>query len=339
MPVPVGATTRLRKWPALPLGAERLEDLHLERLRLHVDAQPIWRRDRARLVLGIQRGLQTVAVDPRVVGLELGLVPVLLERGPDPVDDPRVVDGRGSDIPLQPVEQRRVRQVRRSDIGRVEAGVALEEPGLRVQSRLGRLVRDLDLRPQAHELVQRPLLGRARVDAGDDAHLAAAEQELLELLADQPDACESHEGAQEVDPIGALDLEGKLRADLQIPVPVGQEDAVAKRDAGARPSLPVPPGHERRLDFQKDLSARVNHPVAFAVRRVSREDLQDTIGEVDLRSAAIGDRSRDATDPVTGTLVDVAREDVRKGRVVDRLPLDEPALPPGHVRSEPGAPQ
>ena len=71
-----------------------------------------------------------------------------------------------ANVPLEAVEQRRVGQVRRPDVGGREARIPSEEPGFRVESGLGCLVRDLDLRPLAPaELVDRPALGRPRVDA------------------------------------------------------------------------------------------------------------------------------------------------------------------------------
>ena len=72
----------------------------------------------------------------------------------------------------------------------------------------------LTFAPEADKLVQGPLLGRARVHARDDAHVTAAEQEVRELPTDQAEAREPNERAEEVDPIGALDLERDLGPDL-----------------------------------------------------------------------------------------------------------------------------
>ena len=204
-----------------------------------------------------------------------------------------------------------------------------------MQSRSGRLVGDLDLRAEADQFVEGALLGGPGVDAGDHAHLAALQKELLKFLADHPNAGEPHEGTQEVNPVGTLDFERDLRADLQVLVPVDQQDAVTKRDAGSLPSLPVTTGHERRINLQKNLRARLDDPVALAIRRVSREDLQDAIGEVDLGAPTIIDRCRDAADSLQCAVVNVAREDVSQGGVVDCLPLNEPALCPGTLDAGP----
>ena len=60
---------------------------------------------RRRASLSVQRGLQAIAIEMRVVGLEFGLVPVLLERGSNAIDDVRALDFRHSHVPLESVEE------------------------------------------------------------------------------------------------------------------------------------------------------------------------------------------------------------------------------------------
>ena len=70
--------------------------------------------ERAAIVLA-QRDRQFVAIDGRVVRLEVLRGPVALERHADAVDDVRRVHRRQPHVPLQAVEERRVREIRRAD--------------------------------------------------------------------------------------------------------------------------------------------------------------------------------------------------------------------------------
>ena len=101
---PSGSHHQVAEMPPLSLCVERLEHLHLERFGLDVDAKPVRRRNGPRPVLGVERRLQPIAIDPRVIGLEFRLIPVLLERRPDPVDDRQVVHSGRADVPLEPIQ-------------------------------------------------------------------------------------------------------------------------------------------------------------------------------------------------------------------------------------------
>ena len=87
-----GRDDEIPEVPALSLGVESLEHFDLKRLGLNVDAQAILCVGIARALLSVERSLEPITVNPRVVRLELGFVPVLLERRADAPDDRRVVD-------------------------------------------------------------------------------------------------------------------------------------------------------------------------------------------------------------------------------------------------------
>ena len=69
-----------------------------------------------------------------LVGNEVAVVPVALEDRGDLVDHVRVARTRHADIPFEPANLRRVGEVRRADVGRREARVAVKQPRLRVQA-------------------------------------------------------------------------------------------------------------------------------------------------------------------------------------------------------------
>ena len=161
---------------ALALDRQRLEHPLLMRVRPDVEVGERDRRglaERAPIVLA-QRTLQLVAVDGRVVRLEVldaqWLSNVIRTRSMTcaaSIDDE-------PDVPLQAVEERRVREVRRADERGRQARAALQQPGLRVQLGRASVERDADLRTERHELVDCPLLRRTHVGRRDDADASAA---------------------------------------------------------------------------------------------------------------------------------------------------------------------
>ena len=93
---------------ALALDHERVEHALLMRVRPHVKAGERDRRclaERALVVL-VKCPLQLLAVDGRVVELEVLRRPMALEHHPHAVDDMRGVHRGQPDVPLQAVEQR-----------------------------------------------------------------------------------------------------------------------------------------------------------------------------------------------------------------------------------------
>ena len=84
-------------------------------------------------------------------------------------DDVGVANAGDSNVPLEPGDQRRVRQVGRSDVrGRV-AALPMEQPRLRVQPCRRGVVGDLDLGSERRQLVERTQLRAVRVRRRNDA--------------------------------------------------------------------------------------------------------------------------------------------------------------------------
>ncbi|MFN8549765.1 MAG: hypothetical protein U0527_17795, partial [Candidatus Eisenbacteria bacterium] len=102
-----------------------------------------------------------------------------------------------------------------------------------------------------NELVEGSLLGGTCIDTGDDPHLAAAEQEVLQLLADHPETGEAHECAEKIDAIGALDLQRYLTADLKVAATIREQATLSKRDPRSRATLRLCPGRRRRYIEQQ----------------------------------------------------------------------------------------
>ena len=79
------------------------------------------------------------------------------------------------DGPLQPTGQCSAREVGAANIGRTEAALALEKPGLGMQTGAPAIERHAHFAPrQACQLVQRTRLGRAGVGGGEDAQAGLA---------------------------------------------------------------------------------------------------------------------------------------------------------------------
>ena len=99
----------------LPLGVQVGQDLRLVRVRPHVQVGDL-RSASPRAAPRCSAWRSRSASLPGVVRLERRVVPVVLERGGERVDDVRLLDVREPDVPLHPVDQRGLRQVRRPDV-------------------------------------------------------------------------------------------------------------------------------------------------------------------------------------------------------------------------------
>ena len=152
-----------------------------------------------------ERVVETVAIPVRVVALEGRVVPVGVEGRLELLQQARRGDSGQPNVPLDSLEQGTARQVRRTDVGRVEAGIAPEEPCLGVEAGAQRVVLDLHLGAElADEPIESGALGGTHVGGGDDAEPDASLGEATQLRLENPDAVPFDERAQEVDSIGAL---------------------------------------------------------------------------------------------------------------------------------------
>lgn len=192
---------------SLTFDVQRPEDLLLVGPRTQLEAGEVDGDRPARGLL--HREGEPVGVTFGVVGLELVRRPRLEGRGELVEQLRRAVRGQ-ADVPLEAVEQRRARQVRRAHVPGREAGPAVEQPRLRMQPGGLGVVADLDLGAEHGQLVERPALGGAHVGRGDDAQAAAAPDEVGEGLSEDPEAGPGDERAQQVDGVSA----GQLATDL-----------------------------------------------------------------------------------------------------------------------------
>lgn len=118
--------------------------------------------------------LEPLAVPLGLVRLELVAFPVRVERRGELLQQRRVAMAREAHVPLQPVEHRGSRQVRRAHIAGGEPAVAVKQPGLGVQPRGLGVIADLDFGAELGELVERAAFGGAHIGGGDDPKAAAA---------------------------------------------------------------------------------------------------------------------------------------------------------------------
>ncbi len=188
-------------------------------------------------------------------------------------------DARQPDVPLHAVEQRRAREVRRTDVAGVETGVAAEHPRLGVQPGALGVVLDPHLGAElTNEPVERQALGGAHVGGGDDAKGAAAPLQAAELGLQQPQAVPFHEGAEQIHLVRGVDLGPELSARFGSPC-VGQQRGVRERrcrahlEVGDRPWL-------RGLRQPEQLSRGVAH--------LGRNILQQVKHVVDEPEASLG---------------------------------------------------
>ena len=158
--------------------------------------------------------VEAVAVALRVVGLERGVVPVAVEGGLELLDEGGRRDGREAHVPLDAVQQGRAREVARTDVGRVETGVASEQPRLGVETSAQRVVLDAGLRPELlDETVECGSLGGSHVGRGDDAERHSTIAEIAKLALDHSDPVPLDERHDDVDPIRGRDLRSQLVSD------------------------------------------------------------------------------------------------------------------------------
>ena len=175
------------------------------------------------------------AVEPRsvplrVVGLVFGALPVGVEGRIELLEDVGRSHLGEADVPLDAVDEGRLRQVGGADVGGRVAGVAPEHPGLGVEARGLGVVGDLDLRADLDQPVDRLALGGAGEDGGDDAELPSACAVGLELLFEEPQAVPADEGAEQVDRVRGRDLSRQRMGERGLAAGVDEEVGGGERD-------------------------------------------------------------------------------------------------------------
>ncbi len=114
----------------LSLDFELLEDLDLMVERLQIEGQEgHFRRGLTRA----DSPIEPVSIAFWFIGLETGVGPIALEARLKLLEKLSRVGLRKPDVPFTSLDHGRVREVRRTDVGRGEAGVAVEKPRLGVK--------------------------------------------------------------------------------------------------------------------------------------------------------------------------------------------------------------
>jgi hypothetical protein len=132
----------------LALDHQPLE--HSLLVRIGMDIEPDERDARASVAVSVsaQRAIEPLPAGGWVVPLEMLGRPVGLKHRAHPFDHILRVDRREPHIPLEPVEQRGMREVGRADEGRAQSRVPLEQPSLRVQLGHASVERNANLRAE-----------------------------------------------------------------------------------------------------------------------------------------------------------------------------------------------
>jgi len=148
------------------------------------------------------------------------------------VEHVRRADLRQADVPLDAVEQRRLRQIGGADVRRGVAGLAAEEPSLGVQARGLRVVAHLDLSAELHEPVERLALGGPGVHRGDHAQRLASAAVRGQRAFENTQTVPAHEGAEQVDAVGRRDLVGERVRKGRLAAGIHQEVGRRERHVG-----------------------------------------------------------------------------------------------------------
>jgi hypothetical protein len=290
-----------------PLRLECLKDLRLVRVRTHL--QPGQLRRGGPEPVAAERLAQPADVGEviGVVGHERRVRPVAVEGPGELAHQLWGRHRRQPHVPFQAVDQRRAGEVAAPHESGVEAGGAPQQPRLGVQPRRRALVADPHLCAVAtHQLVDRPLLGRADVGRRDDPERDTALLQQRQRLLQHPDTGPTHERAQQVDAVGGAELGTQLGAERRFLGSIGQQRG--GRERRDRPQQAV---HARcALPAEDDeLLGGVGQPLLVCGDPVEQVVHQ---GEPTTRVAFLGQYARD-------DLGHVASEDVRDVRRVDRL--------------------
>ena len=111
-----------------------------------------WAEDESRANAG---SLLAFAELLSVVGQECAAIPVAVKNSRNFVDNVRVTSPRHAHVPLESRHLRRVREIRRPDVSRREAGSPMKKPAFRVQSSGSGVIGHPNLCPSPLEGIER----------------------------------------------------------------------------------------------------------------------------------------------------------------------------------------
>src|SRR5712691_9457502 len=106
----------------------------------------------------------------------------------------------------------------------------MEQPRLRMQPGVVRLIRHFHLSAERHELIDRAAFGRSRVSARDDPELASSFDEQLKLWNDEAEPTPSNESDDEIDAVGGINFSLNHAADSRLSSSVDEEITLAERN-------------------------------------------------------------------------------------------------------------
>ena len=182
---------------AQPRHLDLFKQALLERLEPDLDRTQRRRRLRAFGAGGELRGIERN---------EVAALPVRVEDAADLLEHVGVALAGDAQVPFQPGVLGLMREVRRPDERRRRAGLAVEQPGLGVQSGVGDVVGDPNLRAEVGEVAQRLELGATGVGGGEDAQGLALSAVPLQRSAQGVESTAADERHHQVDGIRRCDL-------------------------------------------------------------------------------------------------------------------------------------
>lgn len=129
--------------------------------------------------------VESIGITFRCVVLEFGFLPILFEGCLEALDDLWILSSTHTDVPLEPFDLRRLGQVRRTDVGGVQAARTVEQPRLGVKTCPRDLVGNLHLGTERYKCIQRTAFGRAGIDTRDHPYFSTVPYPCFKLGSEQ----------------------------------------------------------------------------------------------------------------------------------------------------------
>ena len=298
---------------------ERLQDLALIVPRAYLEAGDA--RDRSAGSRRLHRTLEALAIAGRVIGLEARVAPERVERRAQLGEHCRRGLLGQAHVPLDAVDQCRVREIGRADVGGRVAGVAQHEPGLGVKARRPRLVGDLHLHPVLDEPVERAALGRPGERRRQDANRTIPFAKPRDHGAQVAQARPTNERDHAVEPIRGLQLGLQRVGERRLARRVGQQIVIHERDVGRGRRLLARQQPVREI--AEDLRWHGNVFASRGVDGALRKPRQQVVGQGSLRRGPF--LGRDGGEDRLEHAANVVRETPRGLGLVERGQMRCPA--------------